>query len=81
MGFIQFIFGVSLIGGVILLTIAMILHPSSSFSNLQPVFTPDVSAISAIIAIVAIAPWAYIGFNNIPQAAEEFDFSPKKHLD
>ena len=77
-GFIQFIFGVCLMGGVILLTIAMILHPTSAFSNLQPVFTPEVSAISAIIAIVAIAPWAYIGFDNIPQAAEEFDFSPTK---
>lgn len=28
--------------------------------------------------ILAIAPWAYVGFDNIPQTAEEFNFSPKK---
>lgn len=77
-GFAQFVFCIALIAGLVLLTIGMVLHPSSSFTNLQPVFKPGVSAISSIIAIVAIAPWAYIGFDNIPQAAEEFNFSPKK---
>ena len=28
--------------------------------------------------IVAIAPWAFVGFDNVPQAAEEFDFPPAK---
>ena len=34
--------------------------------------------ISAILATFAIAPWAYVGFDTIPQAAEEFRFSHKK---
>lgn len=33
---------------------------------------------SAIIATFAIAPWAFVGFDTIPQAAEEFRFSYKK---
>ncbi|PIC56938.1 MULTISPECIES: APC family permease [Sporosarcina] len=77
-GFSQFVFCVALIVGLALLTIGMILHPASSFTNIQPLFNPGVGALSSIIAIVAIAPWAYVGFSNIPQAAEEFDFSPKK---
>lgn len=32
----------------------------------------------AILATFAIAPWAYVGFDTIPQAAEEFNFSFKK---
>ena len=28
--------------------------------------------------MVAVAPWAFVGFDTIPQAAEEFKFSPKK---
>ena len=28
------------------------------------------------MAIVAISPWLYVGFDTLPQAAEEFDFSP-----
>ncbi len=34
--------------------------------------------ISAILATFAIAPWAFVGFDTIPQAAEEFNFSFKK---
>lgn len=31
-----------------------------------------------ILRIVAIAPWAYMGFDCIPQVAEEFNFEAKK---
>lgn len=34
--------------------------------------------ISAILATFAIAPWAYVGFDAIPQVSEEFKFSYKK---
>lgn len=34
--------------------------------------------ISAILSTFVIAPWAYVGFDAIPQAAEEFNFSFKK---
>ena len=34
--------------------------------------------LGAILATFAIAPWAFVGFDAIPQAAEEFNFSLKK---
>jgi len=34
--------------------------------------------LSAILATFAIAPWAYVGFETIPQAAEEFNFKHSK---
>ena len=34
--------------------------------------------LSAILATFAIAPWAFVGFDTIPQAAEEFRFSYRK---
>lgn len=40
--------------------------------------TSNASIATAILATLAIAPWAFVGFDTIPQAAEEFDFSPKK---
>lgn len=33
---------------------------------------------ASILATFAIAPWAFVGFDTIPQAAEEFKFSYKK---
>jgi len=37
-----------------------------------------VGILSAILATFSIAPWAYVGFDTIPQAAEEFKFSYRK---
>ena len=34
--------------------------------------------LGAILATFAISPWAFVGFDAIPQAAEEFNFSFKK---
>ena len=34
--------------------------------------------LTAILATFAIAPWAYVGFDAIPQASEEFNFSLRK---
>lgn len=33
---------------------------------------------ASVLATFAIAPWAFVGFDTIPQAAEEFKFSYKK---
>lgn len=77
-GNIQYVFCIILVAGVILLTIGMFMNPATNFSNLQPLFKPGMAPWKGIIAVLVIAPWAYVGFNNIPQAAEEFDFPAKK---
>jgi len=79
-GRIQTVLTFSLIGAVIILLLAAIFSPQTSFSNLTPVFSPDNTPIGGVMAIVAMAPWAYIGFDSIPQTAEEYNFSPKKAL-
>ena len=44
----------------------------------QYAHTGTAGKMGAILATFAIAPWAYVGFDAIPQAAEEFNFSFKK---
>ncbi|KXH84061.1 APC family permease [Sporosarcina sp. HYO08] len=77
-GSMQYIFCIILVGGVVLLTIAMFMSPATSLTNITPMFKPEVPPLKGILAVLVIAPWAYVGFNNIPQAAEEFDFPAKK---
>lgn len=79
-GRIQTIMAIVLVGSIALLTIVALLNNQTSFENLKPLFSPTNTPISGILAVVAIAPWAYVGFDSIPQAAEEFSFSPKKAL-
>lgn len=33
---------------------------------------------SSVIVILSMAPWAYVGFDTVPQVAEELNFSSKK---
>lgn len=74
----QFVFCALLLAAAVLVLIGMIAAPSTSFANLTPAFKPGIGTWSAIAAIVAISPWAYVGFDTVPQTAEEFDFSPSK---
>ncbi|WP_281658526.1 APC family permease [Halobacillus sp. Cin3] len=74
----QFVFSLILIAGIVLLGIGAIMTDGPSVSNISPGFTPDQTALASILTILAIAPFAYVGFDNIPQTAEEFEFEPKK---
>ena len=47
-------------------------------ANWEPLFAPGRSAWSGILAILAISPWLYVGFDTLPQAAEEFAFPAAK---
>ncbi len=77
-GKLQFIFAIVMVLSVVVLTLLVGAQPEAGLANVQPLFQPEKTAFAAIIAIVAIAPWAYVGFDNVPQVAEEFSFSSKK---
>ena len=52
---------------------------AGSYTSIDPyVRSGGKDIASAILATFAIAPWAFVGFDTIPQAAEEFKFPYKK---
>ncbi|MFI3296432.1 MAG: APC family permease [bacterium] len=72
--------------GAIFLIAAMILVQGPEWSNLNFV-EGSTRAIPwsgdwwvGVFAVVAMAPWAYVGFDCIPQAAEECNFDHKRSL-
>lgn len=42
--------------------------------TLTPAFVPDADAISQVVGIAVITPWAFIGFENVSHTVEEFRF-------
>ena len=82
-GVVQSIMAVSLGTAFLIIAISALFSPITHWSNLAPFWGPSAnvsslfskSALCGILAIVAVAPWAYVGFETIPQAAEEFNFS------
>ena len=87
-GIIQTVLASLLVLSVFTLFVAALVSPYTSFANMQPIWGFDKSAamaagkyvdsmsnkniLAAILSTFAIAPWAYVGFDTIPQAAEEF---------
>lgn len=74
----QTILAIALVAGVAIVAIAALFSPKASFANLAPAFQPGNTKLAGILAVVAVAPWAFVGFDTVPQAAEEFKFSTKK---
>lgn len=77
-GRVQFIFATLMVVAVIVLTFLVGIQPGAGLSSVTQLFPTDKTPLAAILAIVAIAPWAYVGFDAIPQAAEEFNFPARK---
>ena len=65
-----------LVGAVLIIGVGTSFSETASVDHWRPLFPSDRSPLAAVLAIVAISPWLYVGFDTLPQAAEEFDFSP-----
>ena len=93
-GVIQTILAFLLVVSVMTLFITALFSTHATVENMAPWWGFDKSAamasgvydssldnqniMSAILATFAIAPWVFVGFDTIPEAAEEFKFSYKK---
>lgn len=74
---IQTAIALTLVGGILIIT-ALIFAMGPDMENLAPAFPDGRRWWKGVFSIVAMAPWAYIGFDCIPQSAEEYNFSHKR---
>ena len=63
--------------GFIFCAVTAAVRHESSFSY-APLYTENASAVSQIIRIAVISPWAYIGFENVSHFSEEYTFTAKR---
>lgn len=75
-GNFQILLTVALFVGVALVCVPAVFSPVSVFP--EPLIRPGQSSFSAVVAILAVAPWAFVDFDTVPQSAEEYKFSPNK---
>lgn len=77
-GTFQTLLTMALVLGVVVIAGTALLSSKATIKNLTPAFAPNVSIWSGIFAVLSVAPWAFVGFDTVPQSAEEFKFSPQK---
>ena len=69
-----------LIVGIVICFVGVIINNSEGSAAFKPLFSANNSSTLQILNIVALAPWAFIGFESISNSVSEFKFSPKKSL-
>ena len=77
-GVIQIILAFALSGGVLVLFGGVLSTESTHLSNLAPLFAEHRPPLLSILSILAIAPFLFVGFDTVPQTAEEFSFPHSK---
>lgn len=54
--------------------------PHASPEALSPGFSPTVPPLAGMLYVVAMVPWAFIGFEAVSQVAGECDFAPSRFM-
>ena len=74
----QSVMALALIVGITVCFIAVMGATSGGANGLAPDYPPDKNPATGVFTIIALAPWAFVGFESIAHSAEEFKFSYKK---
>jgi len=78
-GRLQSMIAILLVVSIVIVTVGVCLT-GPDFRNLEPGFSSAMSPVAGVFAVVAYAPYCFIGFDCIPQSAEEYKFSHRKSI-
>ncbi len=67
-----------LIAGIAAGIVAALVSPKSALNSVSPGFAPGKAPIAGVFTIIALAPWAFVGFESISHSAAEAAFPLKK---
>ena len=75
---VQVVMALLLGGGIVIAMASVIANPNGLPLNLAPAYSPNQSPFEGTFIIIALAPWAYVGFESISHSTGEFGFSIKR---
>ena len=75
----QTVLALALVFGVAIFVIAAVVSSKASWAHIiTPPFASESNKLGGVLCVLALTPWAFFGFDTIPQVAEEYNFSPTK---
>ena len=78
---VQTALAIVLFAGIVVCAAAVLGREGAMETVMTPAFAPRQGGhVSQIIGIVALTPWAFVGFESVSNSAAGFKFSPKKIL-
>ena len=76
-GILQALLAITLFVGITASFIITVVGGNGA-SAAEPAFVPDKNPLIQIVGIIALAPWAFVGFESVTSSTEEFRFPVKK---
>ena len=77
----QVVFAMLLLGGVVLCASVLLARNAYDPSVIIPAFSANGKKPAAqVFSIIALSPWAFVGFESVSNSARGFKFSPKKTI-
>ncbi len=77
--FVQTLCALLLFGGVAVCFAAVVLH-RGGLGGIAPAFSQNDDPAVQVLMIAVLAPWAFIGFESVSHASQEFRFNIKKTM-
>lgn len=77
-GKLQLVLAFMLTFGILAFFIGSATLETASITNLTPLFSENRSTLACVLIVFAISPFLFVGFDTVPQAAEEFAFDPAR---
>ena len=77
---VQIVMALLLFGGILVCSVSVFSKLEGGLRSLAPAFAPGRSPLTGVLTIVAMAPWAFVGFESISHSVPEFRFSTAKAL-
>lgn len=77
-GKLQVVLAYMLTVGIVALFAGTAALDTAHVGNLVPMFAEHRTPLSCVLLIFAISPFLFVGFDTVPQAAEEFSFDPAR---
>ena len=71
---VQTVFALALCGGIAVCAAAVLMKHQGGIAGFAPAFAVGKPPVLQVLAVVALAPWAFVGFESVSHSAEEFAF-------
>ena len=71
---LQTTFAIVLLGGIAICFAAVVAKHEGGLASFAPAFSDTGSTTLQIFGVIALAPWAFVGFESVSHSAEEFAF-------
>ena len=74
----QIITAILLFGGIVVCFVAAFSNGGATAQSFEPAYSPDTGSVAGIVTVLALAPWAFVGFESISHSAAEAKYPRKK---